>query len=216
MLFLDFVRYPYPIEFLLAILQEEITLQKQVVRTRILSELNSYSSEALNAWSDSIQNKVMASDLFARSQSIGLYRSLPTEVDTQILFEEALKQGKRIACPKVKSAQDPLYFFWVENAQQMSCSKWGMMEPDEKLGARSAFLSEMDLLIIPGLAFDRKGYRLGRGKSFYDRTLKNFFGQRLGLAYSFQIFDELPREAWDQKINWLVSEEEWIQVGEDF
>ncbi len=213
---MDIAHYPYSIEFLFATLREEISLQKQVLRTRILLQLNACSSETLKGWNDSIQKKVLSSDLFLRSQSIGLYRSLPTEVDTQIIFDEALKQGKKIAFPKVKDSQGPLYFFWVEDAQQMSCSQWGVMEPDEKLGARSAFLSEMDLLIIPGLAFDRQGYRLGRGKSFYDRTLKSFFGQRLGLAYSFQIFDELPREAWDQKINWLVSEEEWIQVGEDF
>lgn len=197
-------------------MQEEIVHQKQALRNQLQSKLNTYSVETLKKWSQSIQEKVLASDLFAHSKRIALYSSHLKEVETQILFKEALKEGKEVAYPKAEESQDVLSFFWIKEEGQLRPSKWGIPEPDEKWGARAASVDDIELLVVPGLAFDRKGYRLGRGKAFYDRTLKGFLGQRLGLAYSFQVLDELPHEAWDQRMHGLVSEREWIRISEDF
>lgn len=161
----------------------------------------------------SIQSQVLASDLFNRSQTIALYFSHHQEVSTQLLFKDSQSKGKKIAYPRVVEENSPLAFYWVNSEGEFSTSKWGLQEPDEKLGAQRASLSEIDLLVMPGVAFDRCGYRLGRGKGFYDRTLNGFLGQRLGLAYSFQLLSQLPHDAWDEKVGWIATENEWIRVS---
>jgi len=165
----------------------------------------------LQEWSRCIQERVLASDLFCHARAVALYHSFDEEVGTQFLFDHCLATGKKVAFPQISDPKGPLHFFWVNHPSQLIPSKFGIAVPDETQG--QAKLEEMDLMILPGLAFDREGGRLGRGKGHYDRTLKGFLGQRLGLAYSFQILDELPREAWDEKVNWLASEDEWIQAS---
>ncbi len=193
-------------------MQTEISDQKQSLRKQLNTDLSSYSSEKLTQWAYSVQKKVLDSDIFASSQNIGLYQSAFHELETKLLFEESKGIGKKLAYPKIEDEKGPLVFFWVDTQDQLQKSKWGVFEPDEKRGAQKASMDEIDLLIIPGLAFDRSGFRLGRGKGFYDRTLKNFLGQRLGLAYSFQLFSQIPHETWDEKVNWLATEKEWICV----
>lgn len=187
-----------------------VSTQKQSLRKALSQQFKSYSSLQLNQWALLAQEQVLRSEVFIKAQSIGLYQSVFQEVQTDIIFEKS--HHKKYAYPKVNDKEGPLSFFWVETKQQFKKSKWGILEPDENMGARKAAMDDIDLMIIPGLAFDRSGFRLGRGKGFYDKTLKQFSGQRVGLAYSFQVLDQLPHEEWDEKVNWLVTETEWLKV----
>ncbi len=159
-----------------------------------------------------IQSRIMASEYYSSSQSVAFYYSTSDEVFTQGLFQETRRAGKKIAYPKVKGKQEALDFFWVQSLEQFQTSQWGIKEPDEKLGAQKATLEEIDLMLLPALAFDSQGYRLGRGEAFYDRTLKKFSGKRLGLAYSFQVLPEIPHEEWDEKVDIIATEKEWLTI----
>ena len=74
-------------------------------------------------------------------------------------------------------------------------------------------LSSIRGILVPGLAFDRRGHRLGRGRAFYDRCLKNFTALKVGVGFNLQIRDELPHEDHDIKMNWLITENEKFQVA---
>ena len=175
-------------------------------------QLKSFDSKQRELCNRLVQETLCNSSLFSTSESVALYYPFSFEVSTHFLFDESKKRGKKIAYPKVKIKQNYLNFFWVEDQEQLSISSMGMREPDERLGASEARLEEIDLMVIPGLAFDRKGNRLGQGKGYYDRTLKSYLGQRLGLAFSFQLLDQIPHEAWDEKVAWLATEKEWIEI----
>ncbi len=193
-------------------MQTDTALHKQSLRSHQLLQLKSFDSKQRELCNQFAQQAVCNSSLFSTSQSLALYHSFSFEVSTQFLFDESKRQGKKIAYPKVKEKQDALSFFWVEDQKQFSTSSMGIREPDEKLGASEAKLEEIDLMVIPGLAFDRQGNRLGRGEGYYDRTLKTYLGQRLGLAFSFQLLDQIPHEAWDEKVAWIATEKEWIEI----
>lgn len=70
-------------------------------------------------------------------------------------------------------------------------------------------------LLIPGLAFDQKGYRLGRGGGFYDRYLQTFTGKRVGVIHSSRILDQVPTDVWDQRVEWIASEQGVFQTSGD-
>ena len=69
----------------------------------------------------------------------------------------------------------------------------------------------MDLILIPGLGFDKKGNRLGRGKGFYDDLLKNFKGTKIGVCHHFQLINEIPIESWDIKMNYICTEKKLLK-----
>lgn len=194
-------------------MQSDTFLQKKSLREQLNTQLDTCSQENLEQWGQSIQKRVLASDLFLNAKSIALYQAFIHEVGTELLFEQSRNSGKKIAFPKVEQEGSALTFFWVNALDQLQKSKWGILEPDESLGAQRASLNEIDLMLLPALAFDSLGYRLGRGKGFYDRTLKGFLGQRLGLAYSFQILQHLPQDAWDERVSWIATENEWLCIG---
>ncbi|MBF0493150.1 MAG: 5-formyltetrahydrofolate cyclo-ligase [Deltaproteobacteria bacterium] len=156
-----------------------------------------------------IQNAFLNSDFFRSSKHLALYFPLPEEVSTSVIFERCILLGKKIAFPKVCLDSGKLDFYWVGSLKDLSKTRWGVKEPK----ASSAKLStphELDLIVVPGLAFDEKKYRLGRGKGFYDRTLEHFTGYKVSLAYSIQIVSEVPREAWDINVDSIISENECI------
>ncbi len=172
------------------------------------------SQENLKQWNISIQKNVLDSEPFFNSKNIAFYYPFANEVEIHLLFEKSKNLKKQTAFPKVEKEGEALAFFWVDTLGQLQKSKWGILEPDESRGAQRVSLEEIDLMFVPALAFDRLGYRLGRGKGFYDRSLKGFLGQRLGLAYSFQILKHLPHDTWDERVSWIATENEWICTEE--
>ncbi len=176
---------------------------------RLLSALQISEVQALGG---RIQERVAQSSVFKEAESLALYSSFQNEVSTHLVYREAVGLGKKVAYPRVHLQTQELHFFWVDSLAQLEVSRWGVLEPKESLGLIRADLSKIDLMLIPGLAFDRQGGRLGRGKGYYDRVLAHFQGDRLGVAYSFQVVDEIPQDVWDQPLEWLVTEEEILHI----
>ena len=108
------------------------------------------------------------------------------------------------ALPKVVGSQ--LRFFVFDQNSKLHLSPMGIREPDEAKG-KEVLVSELAGALIPGLAFDEVGGRLGRGKGFYDRALERFTGEKIGVGFEAQIADEpLPVDPWDIKMNCVVTE----------
>ncbi len=192
-------------------MQSDICQLKETLRNQIRDHLKGFSLESEKI-AEKVQKLVLASKLFKDAKTIALYHPIQNEVQTGMIFEQAKLSHKKVAYPKIKKEGEALHFYWVHSFDQFSKNQKGLREPDEKLGAQKFPLSELELMLIPGLAFDREGWRLGRGKGFYDRTLKNFEGQRLGLGYSFQVLSHIPHEFWDEKLNWLATENELMKL----
>ncbi len=188
-----------------------ISEQKNKIRSSILEKLSLLSKEVVSSAASSICDRVGQLSTFQKAQSLALYFPYQTEVSVLGIDQLAREMGKRVAYPKVKEqSEDLMDFYWVDSLQELKKGSWNLCEPDPNSSLPATF-DVIDLMIIPGLAFDVRGQRLGRGKAFYDKALKNYQGIRLGVAYDFQIFEQLPHEAWDEPVHGVVTETRYLE-----
>lgn len=135
---------------------------------------------------------------FQRAKTIAIYYPMNQEVRVLPLLEQL---EKRFCFPKIiQFAQSTMDFF--EPGNTFHDSAFGMKEPTGNYVARE----EIDLFIIPGIAFSRQGYRIGYGKGFYDHYLSGLDVPKVGVAYDFQILNQIPHHEQDQRMTALVSE----------
>lgn len=171
--------------------------QKEALRTRIRLLKSQYSKSQKQLLSDTVLARVESSTHFQQAHTIFAYCSLDDEVDTSRFILKWYKE-KLILLPKVCGAELTLHPYKGPNS--LSPGSFGISEPTTE-----EFLnySSIDLALVPGMAFDRKGNRLGRGKGFYDRffTRINVPIYKVGLAFPFQIVESVPSEDTDVKMD---------------
>ena len=154
-----------------------------------------------------IQQQLIDSECFARAETVALYSPINNEVATEQVFLEARKQDKQVFYPRVQG--DNLEFFEVRAVTALLPGAFGVAEP--ALG-RKISVSELDLVVVPGVAFDLKGCRLGYGRGFYDRQLagKPLETVSVGLGFESQLCDLLPAEIHDQALDFIATETRFI------
>lgn len=171
--------------------------------------------EAKKAGSDT--EKEMLANLekipaFAAAKTILIYHSKPAEAPTHNIIRELLRQKKRVVLPKSVERDKTLQLYFISSADELMAGKFGVMEPDTK-ECRPAKTEEIDVAVVPGVAFDYEGGRLGHGLGFYDRLLKEVKCKKIGLCFDAQIEREpLPREPHDVKMDFVVSEKRVISA----
>ena len=141
-----------------------------------------------------IKHKLFSSKEYKKAKTILFYSSFDGEVDTAEILREALKTGKHVALPVILEDQKmliPSVVFDLD--KELGIGPYGITQP-KKNYLRPIDLSNLELVIVPGVAFDKKGNRLGRGKGYYDRFLKKLPSNTptIGLAFDFQIVEHLP------------------------
>ena len=132
-----------------------------------------------------------------------IYLSFFREAPTDGLIERLLSDGHRVCCPRVENGE----MVAVEYGEDFTLSDYGAREP-----VGEAYQGEIDVVVLPFLAVDRRGNRVGYGGGYYDRFLKNSTAKRVAFGYGFQVVNEAPTEAWDEKVDVIVTDEEIIQV----
>ncbi len=182
---------------------------KQALRTKIALLKKGHSPEALKEKSERIKQLLFQTTEFKASNTILFYASLSGEVQTKGMIEHALSIGKRVALPKISGERMSLHKIstWDE------LEKNGMGIPEPKANSREIPLKEIDLILLPGIAFDRTGNRLGRGKGYYDRLLSEADKKvsKIAAAFSFQIVDSVPTATNDRKIHKIITEDGIIE-----
>ena len=128
------------------------------------------------------------------------YYSLPDEVDTHVLIDELVAEGKTVLLPKVLD-DTTMELRRYTGQQDLSEGAYHIMEP---VGMPFTDLSKIDVALIPGIAFDAQGHRLGRGKGYYDRFLSLVNTQTIGLCFDFQKVAEVPVDAHDRVVDRVV------------
>jgi 5-formyltetrahydrofolate cyclo-ligase len=186
---------------------------KDGLRGAALSRRNSLSRANCHLWSDSIQAKALKLPQYLAASSVALYSPVQNEVDTGAILEDALAAGKRVYFPRLNRG-DGTEFVQVFSRADLLVRRFGIAEP---AGANVLSVEHSPGLsvFIPGVLFDRRGHRLGRGGGWYDRALVQF-GNRavfIGLAYEIQIVESLPVESWDQKVHYVITENKVIDCA---
>jgi 5-formyltetrahydrofolate cyclo-ligase len=186
---------------------------RDVLRGAALSRRNSLSRANCHLWSDSIQAKALKLPQYLAARSVALYSPVHNEVDTEAILENALAAGKQVYFPRLNRG-DRAEFVQVFSRADLFVRRFGIAEP---AGTNVLSLDDSAGLsvFIPGVLFDRRGHRLGRGGGWYDRALAQF-GNRgvfIGLAYEIQIVESVPVESWDQKVHYVITENRVIDCA---
>ena len=176
-------------------------MTKKELRQQIRAQKRNWVAQ-LPELSEQICSRVLRLASWQEAGTLLLYYPLPDEVDVRPLIREAHEGGKRVLLPVVKGEELELHLFEGENSLQEG--SFGIMEPTGPLFAPENY-DEIELALIPGMAFDRAGHRLGRGKGYYDRLLPRLKAQLLGICFPFQLLDEVPAEPHDIPVGEIIS-----------
>lgn len=181
-------------------------MSKKVIRQRLLNQRQQLEKSGCDQQSDAVQDCVLASGVYAGAGVIALYASVHNEVHTDRLLTVALADGKRVSYPRIEDGQ--IVFIEVTSAGDLLTGHFDVPEPQ---GQTVVDPEHLDLIIVPGVGFDRQGHRIGYGLGYYDRTLTTCINAEfVGLAYSFQVVERLPEEEHDIRLDYLVTECEII------
>lgn len=151
------------------------------MRQVIISQMKEHDSEVKQARDAQLLSDLFASHAYKHSQTIATYLAFGHEFNTVPLIEQALKDGKRILVPKTYPKGRMIFIAYDKD--QLAPTRFGLMEPisDEEVPK-----SDIDLIHVPGVAFNESGHRIGYGAGYYDRYLSDFMGRTVSTIYDFQ------------------------------
>jgi len=183
---------------------EELDRAKTVMRLRARAARRTILPEVRAAHAYAIAERMLQLPELTRAAAVMLYGASPEEADPAVLEEALRRLGKRIAYPRVAGGRE-LTIHWVDSHDVLVEGPYGLLQPAD--GTPGATLNELSALIVPGVAFDLQGNRLGFGGGYYDTLLGSTATPppAIGMAYDEQVFDEVPHEDRDRPMRILVT-----------
>ncbi len=158
-----------------------------------------------------LAERFFASRQYRENDMLFCYVSTEIEVDTREILRRAIADGKTVAAPRCVDGTREMDFYILQDMSALESGFFGVLEPNPALCRKVTDFSE-GLCIIPALAFDKSGYRLGYGKGYYDRFLAKFSGETLGLVYDCCFYDSLPHGKFDRAAQWILTESEMYKA----
>lgn len=181
--------------------------KKNAIREEYKARRRSMDKELRCARDAKICEHAMGLVSFRFAEYVLLYAALEDEIDVYEIARVALERGKKIAFPRCRKEDHTMKYHIVESLDQLSPDSYGILEPSEDL---PVYDPENDagsaICFVPGLVYDKAGFRVGYGKGFYDRFLSSFKGSSVGVVYSDFILPEVPRGRFDVSVDILLSE----------
>jgi len=191
----------------IALNPSELAAQKGAIRQQVGARRRSQSDK--DVLSKRIQDRLMALQDFKRAKTVLFYIDVRSEVRTRLALVSALAGGKTTVIPYC--VDDQLRLFHMEHAGELAVGTYGVLEPRQPLRdepVKCVDPETIDLAVVPGVAFDRKGHRLGQGQGHYDRLLQSLSKDAIlvGLAYECQMVPEIPIEDHDVIMTKVITE----------
>ena len=188
----------------------ELKIAKAVLRNRIRERLIRISSAGRIQAARELCLRLSQQAVWVTAKWVLAFAPLPDEVDIWPLVETALGTGKSVAIPRFSSATRTYTAAIVRDLHtDLRRGEFGIREPCPACAELS--LSRLDLVLVPGVAFDVHGHRLGRGKGYYDRLLADVRGVKCGVAFDQQVADEVPTGPQDVGVDYIVTPTRWLE-----
>ena len=182
-------------------------MTKGQLRTTLVRRLKQQKEDERRRRSEAIWRKVVRLTAFRRANTICCYVALPYEVQTWRMIEAMLARGKRVVVPVVQQRTRRLQLSEVQDlATDLARGAFGVWEPVAN-AKRPVNVRDLDLVFVPGIAFDRRGHRLGHGHGYFDRFLARVPKAipTVGLAFRFQLLDRLPTAPHDHAVQTVLT-----------
>ncbi len=178
-------------------------MSKERIRKKIEDQRRALDFQWLETASARVVENFQALEVFQSSETVALYMAIGGEVELGPLFSKCWKLGKRTCIPLFNAEAKIYEMAEVSAVTEYRTGHYGIREP---LSPALLPMADIDLVAVPGVAFDRKGNRLGRGGGYYDRLLEGFSGVSAAVAFDFQILPNIPCEAHDKPVDALATE----------
>lgn len=177
---------------------------KKKIRKEILALRKAVPKDVLEEKSKLIAEKVTSHPNYQQADTILAYIDAKGEVQTKPIIEDAWSKGKKVAVPKVHG--DIMKFYLISSYEELEPGNFGILEPVENCEVIINIL-ENTVVLMPGVAFDMKGNRIGYGKGYYDKYFSKYpETYKIALAFSMQIVPEIPADEFDIKANCVITE----------
>ena len=160
---------------------------KKNFRQHVLKRLKALDPDLKRSYDTVLADRFLTSEAYQQARTLALFLSFNHEFDTSPLIARALSDGKTVVVPKTFTKGRMV--FSVYDAKQLQQTPFGLFEPVSEVSVEK---SAIDLILVPGLLFNKDGYRIGYGGGYYDRYLEDYQGETISLAYPFQAFDFQP------------------------
>lgn len=179
---------------------------KQELRKRMKEVRNAVSPEERECFSRQIAENLLRETWYSSVKHILVYSAIQSEVDLTPFCEAAAGDGKRLYYPRVFDRE--MEFFRIDHKEMLCPGAFSVMEPDTESYSLEAFQNqENSVMLVPGVAFSREGFRLGYGGGFYDRYLARHGNlYKIGIGFSVQVLDQWRPEDFDIPMNEIVTE----------
>lgn len=187
--------------------------EKNLIRKKMKETLSQITKPLYEDYSYKIATALFEEESWKKAKVIGITISKAPEVDTYQIIRKAWELGKQVVVPKCYPVEKKMIFRTITAFSQLESVYFGLFEPieeqtDEKLP------ENIDLLIVPGLAYTKEGYRLGFGGGYYDRYLTDFHGETLSLAFHFQMVSQFPLEKHDIPVSKIITNNGVMKIND--
>ena len=185
---------------------------KKILRAAALAARDAMPADVRQAAAETIFQRLCGLDVYRNAPIVLTYMSIGAELNTHQFFERVRRDGKIAVLPRIDKTSKSLTLHRVENQNELVDGVWGIREP--RADAPAITIAEVDLVLMPGLAFDLAGNRLGYGAGYYDRLLAPAAIDRpvrLVAAFDCQVFDAVPSGPADQPFQILMTESRLLQ-----
>lgn len=179
--------------------------EKKVLRNKILEIRDSLNNNEKELMDNKIFNELINTDLYKRSINIFIYISFSNEINTRNIIEKAFKDKKNVFIPKVYKDDKLMKAIKLNSIDELKKNSMGILEPIDD----SNYIEKenIDLIVVPGVVFDKECNRIGYGGGYYDRYLKDIKSKenKIALAYDLQIVDKIKSEVHDIKVDYIIT-----------
>lgn len=197
----------------------ELQAEKKAIRTSVLNARDAMPLDQRVCESVKMCDSILASAPYQRATTVLAYASFGSEFDTSFLLQRALTETqtdkKNLVMPRVDKDTQLLQLHRVHHLDELVAGACGIREPHAD--AKIVMPNEIDFILVPGVAFDSAGFRIGYGKGFYDKLLclVNPISTRLSAAFDCQIVDAVPNEIHDERVDIIITPTQKILISHD-
>ncbi len=179
-------------------------MDKKETRKQLLQKRKDIPKSKRIIYNEEISKKIIESDFYENANQVLVFASTADEFDTSFIVEKCRIDGKKVFYPICIDNSGKMEFKEVNSPNDLAYGMYNILEP--KAYCTDYKQGENDIIIVPCLSVDKNGYRIGYGKGYYDRFLKNFNGMSICPCYDELLSDTLPIDKFDMKINILVTQ----------
>lgn len=179
-------------------------MNKNELREQVRAKRRFMTAEEVAEKSEKIQSRLFAFDKYLNAKTVMLFMSAFKEPSTDNIIRDALLRGKKVVVPVSNTDTETIIPSYINGFDDLKKGAYGILEPKK---IQPVDISEIDFFLVPGIVFDKNGNRIGFGKGYYDKILHQSNAEKCAVCYEFQIFDDIPSDKLDVRMNTIITEE---------